>query len=76
VTYVVETAPSGAETLHDLSARELRVTRTKWEPEGWRFQVVTAGYAHRWVKNGRHHATDLWVDYRGRIRKSASGEDT
>jgi len=72
--YVIETAPGhGAATLLDISAKELRETRAKWSADGWTYREVSAPYAHKWVKDGAIHSTDLWVDDRGRIRRAGIG---
>jgi len=70
--YVIETAPSGAQTLTDITARELRESRAKWEPEGWTFREVHFTQAHAWVKKGNIHSTDLWLD-QGRVRRAGGG---
>lgn len=71
--YVIECRPGGYAILQDISARELRESRAKYEPEGWEFREVSATRAHRWVKAGELHGTDLWVDDRGRIRRAGVG---
>jgi hypothetical protein len=32
------------------------------------YDRVSGAYAHRWVREGGHHETPLYVDYDGRIR--------
>lgn len=35
--------------------------------------VVSAQYAHRWVKRGELHSTPLYVDDTGRVRRASAG---
>jgi len=71
--YVIETRPGGSQILQDVSARELRESRAKWEPEGFSFRPVDAATAHRWVKAGGLHGTDLYIRHDGRIGKAGAG---
>lgn len=71
--YVIETRPAGDQMLLDISAKELRESIAKWEPEGFGFLRVDGAYAHRWVKRGYTHATDLYIDHDGRVRKAGPG---
>lgn len=72
MTYVLE--DNGHRVmLHDMTKRELRESRAKWEPEGYTFTEVHATRAHRWVKSGGIHSTDLWTDHNGRIRRAGIG---
>lgn len=74
MSYVIETRPGGSAILLDITARELRESRAKWGPEGFTFEPVTGSRAHRWVRAGYLHSTDLWVDHTGRIRKAQAME--
>lgn len=71
--YVIETRPGGYAILNDIGKRELRESRAKWEPEGYEFQEVSGSRAHRWVKAGGLHSTDLYVRDDGRIGKAGCG---
>ncbi len=70
--YVIERRPGGYAILHDISAKEFRESKAKWEGEGFTFEHVSAPRAHQWVKRGDIHSTDLWLD-NGRIRKAGIG---
>lgn len=73
--YVIESRPGGYAILNDISARELRESRAKWEPEGYNFTPVSGQRAHRWVRSGALHSTDLWLDDTGRMRKAQVAPD-
>lgn len=68
--YVIECRPGGYAILHDMGAREMHAAKAQMEPEGWEYREVSAVRAHRWVKAGSLHSTDLWVDSSGRIRRA------
>lgn len=70
--YVIERRPGGYAILHDISARELRESRQKWESDGFTFEPISATRAHQWVRRGDIHSTDLWLDGR-RIRRAGIG---
>lgn len=71
--YVIECRRGGYAILHDIRPAELKELRAA-APEGWEYKAVSGVRAHRWVKAGEAHSTDLWVDHAGRIRKAGVGD--
>lgn len=59
--------------LHDMSAKELRESIAANAADGYTFERTSAQRAHKWVKSGQIHSTDLWTDHNGRIRKAGIG---
>lgn len=37
------------------------------------YEPTTAQRAHKWVKEGGHHGTALFIDYDGRVRYATDG---
>lgn len=65
-------------TLHgvlvEMTAQEHRDEEAKAAPTGWpKYYRVPAEKAHRWVKDGSHHETGLYLDDRGRVRYASDG---
>jgi hypothetical protein len=61
------------DTLIEVTPAELREDAAQHGPRLTYLRPCDAHRAHRWVKDGGHHATGLWTD-NGRIRY-ASGEE-
>jgi hypothetical protein len=64
--YVIAHYPSGGTAmLHELDKKGLKLAKRAYPHH--HFEVVSGIFAHRWVRDGGHHSTPLYVD-QGRIR--------
>lgn len=66
--YVMQYHPAHAlASLHELDKKGLVLAKRAYPHH--RFEVVTGAFAHRWVREGGHHSTPLYVENgMGRIR--------
>jgi hypothetical protein len=74
--YVLKTVRRPAystQHLFELSPREL-ARQVEAAPEGVTFEKISGREAHRYVREGGVHSTDLFVD-RGRVRRADDDED-
>lgn len=62
--YVLRLSPYG-QTLTEVTAREYLRAQ---EVDRNAYRRVDAEFARRYVKNGGHHETALWVDTDGKVR--------
>jgi hypothetical protein len=64
--YVVQSSLNhSCPTLHELDKKTLRLAKHAYPHH--EFRVVSGAEAHRWVRDGGHHSTPLYLD-QGRIR--------
>ena len=60
-------------TLVEMTPAEHRDEKAKATPDGWEYEPTTAQQAHKWVKEGGHHETALYINEEGRIRYARDG---
>jgi hypothetical protein len=65
----------GYGTLCEFTPAELRDEIAKsGGPDGWpRYERISGQRAHKWVKEGGHHETALYIDHNGRVRYATDG---
>lgn len=75
--YVMRSTKSAAfndwlETLTEMTTKELRDAQAL-ASDNTRYRQVTGQEAHRYIKQGGHHETPLYVDMDNRVRYASDG---
>ena len=63
--------PTGHCTLVELTRAQIKLLGNEetMRDGGWCYQFCSTTYAHRWVCDGGHHETPLYLDHQRRIRR-------